>query len=777
MNADLTPATAACPDDATLQRMVSGILSETDERRVVRHLDACPPCQERIEQIAVGTTGIMEAARSAKVDTPPEVRSAFWPALRNVEIELQTPNPAVLSPALTVTADSPAVTDSGTTRPKAYAFLDPAEEPEYLGQIDRFKIVELVGKGGMGMVFRAFDACLQRTVAVKVLDPQYAKNEQAQGRFCREARAAAGVNHENVVTIHHVEEVEARDLSFIVMQFVKGKSVQELLDQKGPLPVREAVRIAAAVASGLAAAHATGLIHRDIKPGNILIEQTTNRVLITDFGLARLNEDVKITQTGFVAGTPLYMSPEQARGDQLNALTDLFSLGGVMYAMLTGSPPFSGSSAFVVLRQVTEARHRSVQDANPAVPAAVAEIVDRLLEKNPKNRYPAAVTLAAVLTAELARLPANDPPVLVRRSSRFIPTYARGWWRRNAPITAAVLFGLLGTAVLLEAAKFTKWTVLGQRGTHLVANVPPPAEDRTVAAKFALSGQDGAVWGVAFDATNGVLASASEGGMVKFFDTRDGKDLGALNNAKFKSPVWSVSFNKDGSKVATASDDGHVRIWDVKSKELVSELEHTFPVRCAVFSPDGKKIVSGTRDGTVTIWDAEAKEPVQLQSFKAHDGSIVMSVAFSPKGDLVATAGSDRMVRVWTVKDGKVYTNFPGHVGPVYAVAFSPDGKTLASAGWDHTVRLWDVEKAGPKASYDAIHDEDIWAVAFSRDGKHFVTAGQDRTVKWTDATTGKVEAVLGGHGGPVHCLNVSATGGLIAAGGRDGSVRVWQAE
>ena len=140
-------------------------------------------------------------------------------------------------------------------------------------------MVELVGRGGMGLVFRAYDACLQRTVAVKLLDPLYAKNDLARERFIREARAAAGVAHENVVTIHHVECVEEKGLSFMVMQFIRGRSLQERLDAGGPLPVREAVRIATAVAGGLAAAHATGLIHRDIKPGNILIEQPSGRVL------------------------------------------------------------------------------------------------------------------------------------------------------------------------------------------------------------------------------------------------------------------------------------------------------------------------------------------------------------------------------------------------------------------------------------------------------------------------------------------------------------------
>ena len=143
----------------------------------------------------------------------------------------------------------------------------------------------------MGMVFRAIDPCLGRTVAIKLLDPQYSRNETARERFLREARSAAGVTHENVVTIHQVDCNESRSLSFIVMQFVRGRSLQDMLDQNGQVPVREAVRIAAATAAGLAAAHGNNLIHRDVKPGNILIEDPSGRVLLTDFGLARLNDD------------------------------------------------------------------------------------------------------------------------------------------------------------------------------------------------------------------------------------------------------------------------------------------------------------------------------------------------------------------------------------------------------------------------------------------------------------------------------------------------------
>src|SRR5439155_25027831 len=183
-------------------------------------------------------------------------------------------------------------------------------------------------------------------------------NELARKRFCREARAAAAITHEYVVAIHQVEEDEASQLPLLVMQFVDGESLQERLDGIGPLPLADIVRIGMQTAWRPAAAHTQGLIHRDVKPANILLEHGLERVKLTDFGLARATEDVKLTQTGFVAGTPLYMAPEQARGEPVDHRADLFSLGSVLYALCTGQPPFQGSTPFVVLKNVTEERPR-----------------------------------------------------------------------------------------------------------------------------------------------------------------------------------------------------------------------------------------------------------------------------------------------------------------------------------------------------------------------------------------------------------------------------------
>ena len=208
-----------------------------------------------------------------------------------------------------------------------------------LGRFDGYEIVGIIGFGGMGVVLKGFEPALDRYVAVKLLVPHLASSGAARARFDREARAAAAVLHENVVAIHRV--AEAKDLPYLVMPYMAGESLQKRLDERGPMQINQILRIGMQIASGLEAAHAQGLVHRDIKPANILLDKGVERVTITDFGLARAADDASLTRSGVIAGTPLYMSPEQARGEPLDCRSDLFSLGSVLYTMCVGSAAVS----------------------------------------------------------------------------------------------------------------------------------------------------------------------------------------------------------------------------------------------------------------------------------------------------------------------------------------------------------------------------------------------------------------------------------------------------
>jgi uncharacterized protein (TIGR03067 family) len=313
------------------------------------------------------------------------------------------------------------IASDGTVPPEdeELEFLAPPGRPDSLGRLGHYEVLEVLGRGGFGIVFRAFDDVLQRVVAVKVLAEQFAATSPARKRFTREARSSAQVRHENVVQVHAVEDGPR---PYLVMEFIPGETLQQRLDRTGPIDVPEVLRVGRQVAEGLAAAHAVGLIHRDIKPGNILIESgPSGRVKLTDFGLARTADDASISQSGVVAGTPMFMAPEQAKGDALDHRADLFSLGSVLYALIAGHPPFRANNVPAVLKRVCEDTPRPLREVIPETPEWLCRIVEKLHAKNPADRFQTAREVADLLAdcerqlethrelKDFARIPAAKP--------------------------------------------------------------------------------------------------------------------------------------------------------------------------------------------------------------------------------------------------------------------------------------------------------------------------------------------------------------------------------
>ena len=259
-------------------------------------------------------------------------------------------------------ADPP---QSGDATELLRSFLGPGERADGLGMLGPYEIIGIIGRGAMGVVLKAHDSKLNRTVAVKILAPELAANPIARKRFPREAQAAAAVVHPHVVTIHAVDE--EKNLPYLVMEYVDGVSLQHKI-KEGPFALEEILRIGSQIADGLAAAHRQGLVHRDIKPANILIENGVQRVKITDFGLARAADDPSLTLRGDIPGTPMFMSPEQATGEPIDHRTDLFSLGSVLYTMCTGRPPFLADSAIAVMLRVRDRTPRPIRERNPGHP-------------------------------------------------------------------------------------------------------------------------------------------------------------------------------------------------------------------------------------------------------------------------------------------------------------------------------------------------------------------------------------------------------------------------
>jgi hypothetical protein len=326
-------------------------------------------------------------------------------------------------------------------------FLIPSQRPESLGRLDHYEILEVVGRGGMGVVLKGFDEKLRRVVAIKVLAPELAASGTARQRFTREARAAAAVSHEHVVTIHAVDD--AHRPPYLVMEFVDGVSLQEKLDKEGPPGLKEIVRIGLQTAEGLAAAHRQGLVHRDIKPENILLENGVERVKLTDFGLARAVDDASLSQAGVIAGTPLYMSPEQAAGEPIDHRSDLFSLGSVMYALCTGRPPFRAGGTHAVLKRVIDDTPRPIQQVNQEIPGWLCDLIARLHAKNPADRFPSAQDVANLLGQHLAYL--QQPNRVPRPEAVAMPpaTEPPGKRRRVTLVVAGLALLSLGGGLLL----------------------------------------------------------------------------------------------------------------------------------------------------------------------------------------------------------------------------------------------------------------------------------------------------------------------------------------
>lgn len=327
-------------------------------------------------------------------------------------------NPSEPEPISNVTLDpdktGPAPsTDEGNLLPtllppkhsKGLDFLAPPLERDEIGRLGDYRVLGVLGRGGMGLVLHAENTKLQRPVALKVMKPDMVADGENRERFLREARAAAAVKHDHVIDIYHVNEVNG--VPFLEMPLLQGEPLDKRLQQRPgtPLPLVDVLRIGREVAEGLAAAHAMALIHRDIKPGNIWLESSAkpgalDRVKLLDFGLARFNRDeAPLTCPGAVMGTPAYMAPEQARGQEIDARADLFSLGCVLYEMATGRRPFNGVDTLAILMALANETPRPVRKFNEEVPEELASLIERLLSKDPDGRPASAQEVADELAA------------------------------------------------------------------------------------------------------------------------------------------------------------------------------------------------------------------------------------------------------------------------------------------------------------------------------------------------------------------------------------------
>lgn len=374
----------ACDANAIRKFLLDELEVEEQDQLIV-HLEECSTCRRQLEN-----------------DT---AQPDWWQDVSDFlsDDELDTELGATLDGSLIETDESriPKGAISGVID-----HLNASDDPHMMGRFGGYEIVGVIGCGGMGVVLKGFESALNRFVAIKVLAPHLAMSGAARARFSREGQAAASVVHPNVVAIHRVSEADG--LPFLVMPYVGGESLQKRINDHGALPVTAIVRVALQVCRGLAAAHSQGLVHRDIKPANILLEQDVERVILTDFGLARAADDASMTNTGVLAGTPQYMSPEQARGERVDQRSDLFSLGSVLFTLCTGRPPFRSETSYGILRKITDTQPRPIREINPDIPLWLVRLIEKLHAKDPSDRFQTAGEVAELLEQCLAHTQQPD---------------------------------------------------------------------------------------------------------------------------------------------------------------------------------------------------------------------------------------------------------------------------------------------------------------------------------------------------------------------------------
>jgi WD40 repeat protein/tRNA A-37 threonylcarbamoyl transferase component Bud32 len=733
----------------------------------------------------------------------------------------------------------------GSAREESLDFLARSQKPGSLGRLDHYEILEVVGHGGMGVVLKAFDEKLHRVAAIKVLAPQMAANGTARKRFVREAQAAAAVAHDHIVAIHAVEEAGA--VPYLVMHYVAGISLEDRIKQGGPLELKEILRIGIQTAAGLAAAHAQGLVHRDVKPANILLENGVQRVKITDFGLARAVDDASLTQSGVIAGTPMYMSPEQARGEAVDHRSDLFSLGSVLYTLCTGHPPFRASGTMAVLKRVCEDTPRPIREINADIPDWLAAIITKLHAKNPAERIQSAAEVAELLSQHLAHL--QQPQLAPRPATVELKRPARP--RRWQPIAlAAGILLAVGAAAVPAYYWLTRPTPLPPppgdgdplfapapvRTPEELAKLPSPFDGRERddiprrllamagsgdpdqaapelvavigdAGRFKFTARPG--WGLSPD---GSVLVASVGNDVHVLDARTG-DLRTILRGQsaagffydnkrimnYNDPIWRVldietgqvsqvmprgaipgspmAVTPDGERVVASARDGTVLVWDKDFKQDPLVLRGPAPgVHGFAFSPDGKWIVQRGDDGIVRVRSTEKEEPVHLlKRFPQR----VLGLEFSPDGKLLAAGTNNE----FTIFDATTFQEVPqGTVKESGGfLAFAADSKSIWSAKHDHnpnelyTVARIDVA-TGTKSPPISLKARGGWGFyALSPDRKTlYAHSTNDSFIGVYDLETGTEKFPPQGHDGPVLCVAVSPDGKLVASGGVDRAIKLW---
>ena len=700
----------------------------------------------------------------------------------------------------------------------AFGFLasedpDDSQRVGLLRRVGDYEIMSEIARGGMGIVYRARQISLGRLVALKmVLHGPFSSDEFVQ-RFKTEARAAAGLHHPNIVGIYEIGEVDGH--RFFSMEYIEGANLAELTRER-PLGVSRAARLLESIAEAVHYAHERGILHRDLKPSNVLVD-SGDQPHITDFGLALVIENqTELTTTGQTLGSPNYMAPEQVLGkhESLGPFTDVYSLGAILYHLLTGRPPFQGSTLPEIFLQVQNSEPVAPQRLNPGIPANLQTICLKCLQKDPAKRYATAKELAQDLNRFRLNLPIEARPVSVLEKI-FL-------WCRRHPIPAAlsaalVLVGLLGLAGIIwqweraesHARGETRQLKLAEAyGARMALNLY--AADLNVAAHALQKGD----YGLARRTLEGALPKPGQPDLRGFewhylWNRCRGDQLAVL--AGHNWIVTCCAFSPNGKLLLTGSQDGAAKLWDVPNRQL----RHSFEMKAGAvwsvgFSPEGDLAMASGADNEVKFWRTEdeklvARIPGQLACLSAAGSLVAIShsspffwersgsleiwdyrkgikikqipgegraLALSLDGSKLASVGAAKNINLWEVATGIKIRNIET-ARAVWSVAFSPDSKRLLSTDWSSDPSLWTIDSAAPPRRIKG-HGLNVWSAIFSPDGEQIITASSDQTIRFWNANTLEPAGIFHGHGNEVWCAAFAPDGSVMATGGKDRDVMLW---